>query len=442
VSLGSGGESNGGGTGNSGGISGTGGAGNGSTGGAGNGSTGGAGTGGVGTGGTGGGGPACGALVSAGPPIGVIALGPPFATEAEPVLRRAPNDEVTVAFSFDGMAAANPAIRHATFDPWTIWPPPEPFPDTVLSVGSYSFAVETLSTNFYGILHGDSPTPPGMAFSIATPGLPGAGLLTPTSQLAERALFAVDSHLGQHLVGMQRPGDYLASPSFQLEIGFVHQPPNGLTYVGPIDYACGDSPIAADAVAVSDGWLLARNATASSCADDVPPAPSTDVVVRRLGIGGMQFFAAELPGNSVVEVVDLEPRPAGAWLTYKRAATSAVEVALLDELGLLVDGPQTVSSASSFPLGAATTTLGEHLVIAFVDDPAGNPPDITLIVVNDALSAIASTSFEPAALASPSRVSVLGSEDADSVLVTWIAVQDGGTRVRMQRFDCVELAPP
>lgn len=391
-----------------------------------------------GTGGT----PVCSALVSAGPPIGVADMGPQFAAEADPVLRPAPDDEVTVVFSFDGMANANPMIRHATFDPWSAWPPPPPSSDTVMSVGAYSFAADPLSVNAYGILHGENPWPPGMDFSIATPGQPGSGVLTSASALAERALFAVASPIGQHLVGMQRPGDFVLFPSFQLEIGFVHVPPNGVTYVGPVDAGCGDAPIAADAVAVTDGWLLAKNAFTSSCADDVGPSPSTDVVVRRFTGAGMQFFAAELLGAEVVETIDLEPRGDGAWLTYRRAFPSPVEVAKLDELGLLLDGPAAVSSPASLPLGnVAATALGDRLVAAFVDDPAGNPPDVTLLLVDDSLSTIASTSFEPSSLVWPSRLSVLASPAESSVLVAWVAGLDGGTRLRMQRFDCVELAP-
>jgi hypothetical protein len=123
----------------------------------------------------------------------------------------------------------------------------------------------------------------------------------------------------------------------------------------------------------------------------------------------------------------------GIWVVWKSAPLDqpGIEWALFHEsTGEVLRGE--LSHAGDWPLEYAVDALGDSLVVVWGNDPADNPADLNVTMLNDQGEVTATAWIEPP-FSGP--LGAVGSPNADSVTVAW---SDTATqRIRVARFDCL-----
>jgi hypothetical protein len=398
---------------------------------------GGGGTGGIGPGGSGG----CSELVIVGP-IASLAGGSGF-HQRQPALTPSSTagDRVSVVsewFVVEGPQGIPSELRHTAFQPWDAWPVDGMLAPTYLADldAGVSFAAAPSPGDRLALLmsDGSDPQPPaGVLFSPEFE--PGQGTVPVKYSVepnADAARFiSLSNEAPQHLLGFERPTlprtAWLASATTR---------PNGVSISAPVPFGCADTEMSADAVPFADGWLLVGSSAMSGvggvCPDPGPIGLIDALLVARVVFGGFIEWIFAYPVPQVIRV-RATPHPLGVLAVW--ADTAGINASAFDEVGTLIEN-FAVSSPPDNPSGESIGAglLGDQLVVAFVDQRIDNPNDIVVRVFEN--GAVANEArVQPLAL-QPDPISVLGSPDGQTVLVSWSETEDGAARVRVARFEC------
>jgi hypothetical protein len=213
----------------------------------------------------------------------------------------------------------------------------------------------------------------------------------------------------------------------------------------PLDatLGCATSPIVGAAVPYGAGWLVAlSNAAGASktlgCGDSMPGPPTRIDIVLVGGDGKISFFLG-VDAGAPVSAISMAPHPSGAFVVW-RADTGGAAVPLrwmrVDVPGAGLVGPGDVAAPALAPAGGfATATLGTNLVVAWGSDPANDPPDIVLSVLDEGGSLLAEGGIKDRFVP---PLSLVAAPEGHSVVVAWHEPTsvDGPTAVRLARFDC------
>lgn len=427
------------GTGGTGGAGGAGGA-SGASGFGGSGGGGGGGAGGAGglggSGGSGGsGGDACGALVMHGDIVEVEASA--MDSDFNPALTISSDDgaQLTVAFARQPVESPGPftEIGHTSFLPWSAWPA-----SGIVAPVHGSFAHPELSSALsvsrspgdrFGLLVAHD-----FGTSFAPSVDPNASITsgTTTPQGIEPRFVALGPS-GNHLIGTLEADGALRAT-------IVTTTPSGFSLKStPI--GCASQPIAADAVAFGDGWLVAlANGKQASPGSGCPGAPGNAGPPTRIDVvwvhGDLsQEYSGGIETDIPIQSLAAAPHPDGIWIAYRTLGggkMAPIRVVRRDVPAAGFVGPGDLATDSDVPLEFDIAALGERAVVAWGNDPAGNPADIVLSVLDPALAPVAGAAFEPSFAG---RLSVATAPDASSVVVAW-ATTTFGRRVQLARFDC------
>ncbi len=316
-------------------------------------------------------------------------------------------------------------LRHATFHPWTEWPG-----DGVLGPVYDSFSGADLSPDFRAGQSSDGHfallirhDAPGGAFLLFAPEVDAdASGLAPDLTLAATAPLFVT--LGSEPWGGPEQPDYdlvgtgqagTISAYFEL----VASPAAGQ----PLPLGCASSPILADASGYSQGWLVALsnagNAPDLGCGG-VDPSPPTRIDFVYLALIGPPSYLGSFDAGAPIESLAVAPHPRGVYVVFRVASAGAVaplQWLRFDAPTQKILGPADLTGPTDAPMPAfAASSLGSDLAVAWGNDPAGDPPDLVVSVLDQAGSPKASATL---ADRFHSSVSILGRGDGQSLLVAW-----------------------
>ena len=351
----------------------------------------------------------------------------PGSEDTEPALvATGDGSDVTVVFE-RAEAIGQHSIRHATFSPWQPW--------TGNAIAPVRLALSDPALYKYPVAKSDNgrfamaPRLGGGLVLFAPevdPNADGLGEVLPLGNDGV-PLFAAESPPGFHLVGV--------SSGMMLSAHIV----NGMSASQQV-LACGLGVNVADAAPYQGGWLVAfanePTAPPVGCSAAANGATRLDVV--RVGADGAITPLTSVEGDTPIAEVSVAPHPKGAWVTWRTASGGVVEPIRYLRADLQagkIEGPWSLSAPTDVPMdGLDTAALGDRLVVAWGNDPANNPPDLTVSVIeNDALKTQAV--IEPGFFG---HLSVIGSPDERSVLVAW---RDGEpvsqSHIGLARFDCL-----
>jgi hypothetical protein len=391
------------------------------------------------------------------PPCSVLTLHEPVLTLAggemhhqrQPVLTASSGDANVVTVVTEWMVVESPVdppaeLRHTSMSPWDAWPSDgtiEPSYLADLDRGA-TFAATRSGDERFAVLagDGDDPSPPdGVHAHLAL--TPGSGMQSATSipidEFADLAHFIAASP-SAFLVGFNK--QLLHEQTY---MGIAASADGTTTYLGPFHVACDPDGPSADAEAVGETWLIA----ASSGADLATDSCFTSLVgpADRIHIAGVDGSGELSAGETVftqspVTRVRTAAHRDGMWVAWTEAGIDAVapiHAVRVDTAGTVV----TAVIDLAMPLQHAAQTgsiaadrLGTRLAVAWVDDPAGNPPDVA-VAVHDGETLVAEALYQPEGGVF-GAVSVLGSPAGDAVLVAWSELVGSESRVRLARFDC------
>jgi hypothetical protein len=362
----------------------------------------------------------------------------PMDSDFNPALATSSDDgqQLTVAFARQPVESPGPftEIRHATLAPWSAWPaggPLSPVHGTFAHPQlSPALAVDRAPGNRFALLVAHEF---GASFAPAVePNASNTGGTTTPPGVEPRFVSLGPS--GSHLVGTLTPdGELVASE--------VRVTGAGIEITSTV-IGCAAQPIEADAVPYADGWLVAlsngKNApTAGGCPGGSAGAgPPTRVDLLWVHPGTSFDFAGGLDAGAPIQSVRAAPHADGAWLVYRVVSggkVAPIRVARRNVAQAGFVGPGDLGTEADFPLEFDAAALGDRLVIAWGNDPAGNPADLMLSVFDESIAPIATTAFEPSFYG---PLSVIGSPDAKSLVVGW-ATTSFGRRIQLARFDCV-----
>jgi hypothetical protein len=225
-----------------------------------------------------------------------------------------------------------------------------------------------------------------------------------------------------------------------VELGAYLVQSNAVTFATTLGCA-GFAPIA-DAVTYKGDWLVAlangQNASKAGCGVS-DPGPPTRLDVVRVQPNGSTSFVIGIDAGTPLMHISMAPHPLGAWVVYRVASGGIVApIRWLrvepDTAGVV--GPGDVTGPGDFPLEFDATNLGDRLVVAGGNDPAGNPPDLMLSMFDSFGAPAGSFGFEPQFFG---QVSVLGAPGGNSVILAWQGPGKGpgpSNAVHLGRFDC------
>lgn len=404
----------------------------------------------TGAGGSGGAGGADACELAAASPVLGLAAGDNL-SQRKPVLTPSSDDGKLVTVVASWSVVEGPAfpeeLRHTTFQPWTVWPADGTIEPSYLAdfEGGISFAAAPAPQSHFGLLF---LRPDGLFVTLGM--VAHTGAIAPALAIAEDADAALFLSRGQakHLLGYR---DTTPLGYARVAIGFAQETPGGtIAYEGPFGVGCATSGPAADAAAIGDGWLLAiaNGVPLASTACDAAPkeiGPAARIQVGQVTPDGALAPALDMEGNVPVAQLEIVPRSDGAWLVWTRATgggASPIQAARLDGAGQIVVGPFDVSDSGDVPLTGwlAADRLGDRLVVASVNDPAGNPAEIVVRVIDSSGETVGRGVLGPGPLM-PGALDVLGSADGESgVVVAW-AEPGPPDRVRLARLACPTPLP-
>lgn len=349
------------------------------------------------------------------------------------------DDQTQVSVSFLREPVEGPSafrkMAHATLSPWMDWPN-----GGKLAPSYETFASAQLSSKYragagfgdnlsllVAHLAGSSATvsfAPSVAAKASSAGptvtLPGS---TPA--------FVARGVQGRHLVGTRDDASL-----------YAHVVQSGFAVTTSV-LGCASFGAVSDAVGFGDGWVVALangvNAPKTGCGLQDPGPPSRLDLVRVSLDGSVNFLGSVDAGAPLMHVA-AAPHPDGAYVVYRVASgglVAPIRWLRVEALGGSLLGPSDVSGPGDFPLEFDAAALGERLVVAWGNDPAGNPPDLVLSLFDPLGGPAGSLAFEPQFLG---PVSVLGAPGGHGLVVAWQAPPKApgpGGAVNLARFDCL-----
>lgn len=326
-------------------------------------------------------------------------------------------------------------LAHATLSPWLDWPA-----GGKLAPSFETFASPQLSGKFragagFGenlsllVAHESGGTStvsfaPSVAAKASsagpTVGLPGS---TPA--------FAARGGDGAHLVGVRGLVELAA-----------HIVKSNVVTQGSILGCAGFAPIA-DAVSFNGDWLVAFGnsllASPEGGCNVSNPGPPARLDVVRIEPSGKRTLLFAKDTSAPLMHISMAPHPLGAWIVYRVASgglVAPIRWVRVEADGGAVVGPGDVSGPGDFPLEFDATSLGDRLVVAWGNDPAGNPPDLMLSLLDPFGAPAGSFGFEPQFYG---PVSVLAAPGGNSVVLAWQGPDKSSgpsSAVHLARFDC------
>lgn len=357
------------------------------------------------------------------------------ATHADdvPLLTASSDDgeQLTVAFQRYEPAVPGGARQalHASLRPWESWPESdiETTFSTFTSVGlDPTFAVGHGFSDRFSMLVSHS----SLVDSFAPRVNPNASSAGPNLTLSTKGapVFVARGSAGWHLV---------ADSDGHVLMGHVIRLLDSNIEVTDVLLACGGDAGVADAVAHGEGWLLAlgneKTAPPTGCSAAANGPTRLDIlfVDQAGGITPLHSLDAGAP----ITDISVAPHPEGAHVTWRVMSgglIAPIRWLRIDAAANAIVGPGDVSGPGDAPLGGFdAAAMGEHLAVVWRNDPADNPPDLTLTLLDPQGTLVAQTALEPPFTGRPS---IAGAPAGDSVVV---AHQESGTTVKLLRFDCL-----
>jgi hypothetical protein len=334
-------------------------------------------------------------------------------------------------------AAEGPAfgaiVRHATFAPWSRWPAsgvlgpaypkyngaqiPQAFAISESGPGAFALSLgyDADHTDFAPLVAVESPGP-ALGTVLTAPGVGPA---------------FVAHHDGVHLVGTRTVG--------ALTVTRVQTGPGGYR-LHPALFACSELGVDGDALPFADGFVVV-----TSNGQDNPPGrcasqlagPPTRVDVVRLATNGDSSLVASLEAGGAVSALAAAAHPKGAWVVW-RVGAGPLRYARVDVDASAVLGPGDLTGPADVPIGFAIAGLGSGLVVALGNDPAGNPPDVEVRLIDETGAPVGTAIFgNPPYAEGPT--SVVASPAGLGVVVAWDAPDPLGVRAVLARVDCAML---
>ena len=379
------------------------------------------------------------------PPIVQATDGTSPYPDRHPHLVRSSNDgqQMTVAFS-----RASPdvvSLRHATFHPWTQWPSSgvvAPVYDSFSGVDiSTDFRAGASSDGHFALLVRHEDTGGGFLRFAAELDSNASGLAPDVALDGSTPLFAAVGSApwggpeGEpwSLVGTTQAGTILAYPIQLLGLGGV-----------PIPLGCANSAIVADAVRYQQGWLVALsnagNAPDVGCAG-VDPGPPTRIDFVFLAAFGPPSYLASFDAGAPLDSLVVAAHPLGLYVVYRVASGGAIEPVRwlrFDAPTQQIVGTGDVSGPTDAPKPAfAATSLGSDLAVVWGNDPADNPPDVVVSILDENGGAKASATL---ADHFHSSVSILGAQNGQSLVIAWDETNPAtqASTTTLARFDCTQ----
>jgi hypothetical protein len=396
---------------------------------------GGVGAGAGGTTGTGGG--ACTELVWASPIVEVEEDGAHLARRPRLAPSSDDGQQITVALQRSPLESPGPfaEMRHATFHPWLDWPASGVLGPTFATYASPQldpeFAVTGAPGGMFGMLVGHG----GLSASFSPRVDPFADSGTPTVGVAGTTpLFAARNGDAQVVGVLDAKGTLLVTlvragmGSFDTELTAV---------------ACSPQRISAAAVLYEDGFIVvtsngAGNAQSLCSAGPDGAGPPTRVDVVLISWGKPPAFVLGVDAGSEVEDVAAAPHPDGVWAVWRTQALTGVpplRAARFQVASAGVVGPGDVTEPGDAPFAFAAAALGSRLAVAWKSDPANNPPDLRVRVLDASLGLVAAAALDNA-LGFDGSTSLVGSPAGDSLVVAWTA-NGMAARAKLGRLDCI-----
>lgn len=339
-------------------------------------------------------------------------------------------EQVSVAFVRQPLESSR-QLRHATLSPWSDFPL-----DGKLAPAYATFESPQLSAKFRAgsglgdhlsllVAHEAGPSTfttfaPMVAAQASSAG-PTVGVQGSTPAFVARGAG------GRHLVGARDDGllwGHIVQGGSVVQSGIV-----GCAAFAPI----------ADAVQFGDGWLVAvasgQNPPGGGCEND--PGPPTRVDIVRVHPNGKSEFVIGVDAGAPVMHVAAAPHPDGLYVVYRVASGGVVAPIRWMRVAALsagIIGPGDLSGPADFPLEFDATSLGDRLVVAWGNDPAGNPADLVVTLLDPFGALLAQHAWEPEFFG---PVSVLGAPLGNSLLVAWQGPSPAlVTGVSLTRLDC------
>ncbi|MCC6898317.1 MAG: hypothetical protein IT377_05045 [Polyangiaceae bacterium] len=356
--------------------------------------------------------------------------------DAAPRLVSSSDDDHQISVAFVRQPVETPVafnqIKHATLSPWAGWPAGKKLAPTYDTVSSPQLSGKFRAGAGFGdnlsllVAHQTGPKSfTSFAPQVAAHASMGGPTTTPVGSTPELVARGAN---GLHLVGT-RDDTTLYGQIFK-----------GTTLLATSTLGCaGFAPIG-DAVPFAGGWLVAvavgQSVPPLGCGDADPGPPTRIDLVLVLPDGSAKALGDIIAGAPLMQI-SMAPHPDGAYVVYRVA--SGGQVAPIRWLRFIAStgdfvGPADVSGPGDFPLEFGATALGDRLLVAWGNDPAGNPPDLTLTLIDPLGGVVTTHAWEPGFFG---PISVVGAPAGNSLVVAWQANSGSGTSaVQLARFDC------
>jgi hypothetical protein len=379
--------------------------------------------------GTGGSAPSCDSLVLVDP---IVPLPSPAAVTRAPELGLLPEGDAWLSVIESGPGVPG-LLRVGRTNAFTSWPP------------DYQAMVELDP----GVT--DYVTGPGVGAPVALLEKPSGPFLA-TSMLSTIEGIPFDT-AGAPLFAVGIPDRFLAasgfpSPDYDV-LNVESYQPSALPLTEP-PLVCTDRPSRAAAVPTSDGFLAAYATTnPPECTPDGPRRPSVVMVVHHTagpGLGSPLAYEETdyVVMDDTVLHVALAPASFGAWEVFQAAGDSAFQPPPIMAQKLGPTGLALGRDAAYFPVspeGVSTplvsvTTLGDALVVAWIDNVDPSAPTIIVQLVRPDGSLGASASIPTNAVWQTGRLRMTASADLQHLLVAWEGSLDEVPTVGLARLDC------
>jgi hypothetical protein len=383
-----------------------------------------------------GGNPACDGLFQFGDTVSVEH--PPQFNDESPQFARSSDSGEQLTAVFTRQLANGTGARslvHATLSPWQAWPSSVVSPafTTFSSVElDPTFAVGGSFENHFAVLVAHASLVNSFVPRVDPHSQKAGPNLTVNS--TGQPLFVSAGFGGQH---------FLASSDGKMMRGHI-EAFNGSSFAPSIDFvlACGLGATVADAVPVEGGWIvaLANEPTAPPVGCSAAANGASRLDVLRVDVGGAVSPISSLDAGAPIVQIAAASHSQGAWITLRVASggiVAPIRWLRVDAKNFSVVGSGDVSDPGDFPLdGFDATAIGKRLAVVWGNDPANNPPDLTVSVIEESGQKVIQTAIEPGFFG---PLSVAASPSGNSVVVGWhqTAAQGSGANVRLARFDCL-----
>jgi hypothetical protein len=384
----------------------------------------------------------CPTLAIAGPSVGIA--GATGFNLRQPALSYSSDDRQRITVLSEWIAVEGPAPL--PFSPWATLVTSDLSPSYLADFdGGVSFDAAPSSGDRFAILFSDGPKPAapyGVYFSAAMQA--NMGTIGPKVQVdaaSDGVLFtrrarSVDVHLNGYL----RPGPGGASTTAALSL--VEESSGSLLNTGPVALGCAASVPSADAVTVTDGWLLAIGNGSDfgepGCLDNsTAPISASTMQFGRVDMSGSLTATGAVFQGDVVRRVRGAPHPNGGWFAWINDTGSlAVNAVRLDDQANLVGAPVRLSEADEQPdpIWLEVAALDDHLLVVWARLVNAAVPKVVLQLLDEGGTVVTRAEFDAEG---PNGIeAVIASPDGDSVVLAESQPTAAGDRVRLTRVDC------